>query len=157
MPKFSISSIGELKSLEGREVAFSEWLTITQERINAFADATDDHQWIHVDVERCRRESPFGSTIAHGFLTLSLLPKFTYETLDLRQNFAMTINYGCNRVRFVSPVRCGSSVRARFLLLELSEVKGGYQARWQVTVEIEGQEKPACVAETITRYYSEAP
>lgn len=157
MPKFSISSIGELKSLEGREVALSDWLTITQERINAFADATDDHQWIHVDVERCGRESPFGSTIAHGFLTLSLLPKFTYETLDLRQNFAMTINYGCNRVRFVSPVRCGSSVRARFLLLELSEVKGGYQARWQVTVEIEGQEKPACVAETITRYYSEAP
>jgi acyl dehydratase len=157
MPKCAISSLAELKSMEGREVAVSDWLTITQQRIDAFADATDDHQWIHVDQERCSRESPFGGTIAHGFLTLSLLPKFTYETLDLRQQFAMTINYGSNRVRFVSPVRCGASIRARFLLLELAEVKGGYQARWQVTVEIDGQDKPACVAETITRYYTEAP
>lgn len=157
MQKGHFTGIEQLKALEGQEVAVSEWLEITQQRINAFADATDDHQWIHVDVERARRESAFGTTIAHGFLTLSLIPKFTYECLNFRDLFAMTINYGANRIRFVSPVRCGSRIRARFVLLELSEVKGGWQARFQVTVEIEGQEKPACVAETLSRYYTVAP
>lgn len=157
MQKGTFSSIDQLKSLEGQEVAVSEWLEITQQRINAFADATDDHQWIHVDVDRARRESAFGTTIAHGFLTLSMLPKFMYECLNFRDLFAMTINYGVNRVRFVSPVRSGSRIRARFQLLELSEVKGGWQGRFNVTVDIDGQEKPAMAAETLTRYYTEAP
>ncbi len=157
MQKGQFSDIAQLKSLEGQEVAVSDWLEITQRRIDAFADATDDHQWIHVDPERARRESAFGTTIAHGFLTLSLIPRFTYECLNFRDLFAMTINYGANRIRFVSPVRSGSRIRARFQLLELSEVKGGWQARFQVTVEIEGQEKPACVAETLSRYYTVAP
>jgi acyl dehydratase len=106
-----------------------------------------------VDVERCRRESPYGTTIAHGYLTLSLIPRFSHEALPIRQTFAMTINYGCNRVRFISPVKCGARIRSRHHLLELSEVEGGWQTRWLVTIEIEGQEKPACAAETIGRFY----
>lgn len=140
----------------GREVAVSEWIEITQQRINAFADATDDHQWIHVDVERCRRESAFGVTIAHGFLTLSMIPRFSYECLAFRRSLGMTINYGANRIRFITPVKCGSRIRARFQLKELSEVKDAWQAIFTVTVELEGSEKPACVAETITRYYVES-
>lgn len=157
MQKGQFSDIAKLKGLEGEQVAVSEWLEITQQRINSFADATDDHQWIHVDVERARRESAFGTTIAHGFLTLSLIPRFMYECLNFRDLFAMTINYGANRIRFASPVKCGARIRARFQLLELSEVKGGWQGRFQVTIDIEGQEKPACVAETLSRYYTEAP
>ncbi|MCC6390878.1 MAG: MaoC family dehydratase [Bryobacterales bacterium] len=153
MPEREISDIAELQGLAGEEVAVSDWLEITQERINAFAGATGDHQWIHVDVERCRRESPFSTTIAHGFLTLSLIPRFTYATIRIRQKFAMTINYGCNKVRFPHPVKCGARLRARHRLLEVAEVQGGWQSRWQVTVEIEGVAKPACVAETVTRYY----
>jgi acyl dehydratase len=118
MAKREIAGIAELHELVGQEVAVGDWLEITQERINAFADATSDHQWIHVDVERCRTESPFGTTIAHGFLTLSLLPKFSYETVGIREAFKMTINYGLNKLRFPNPVRCGSRVRARFLLQE---------------------------------------
>ncbi len=154
MPKREVADIEELKSLEGQEVAVGEWLEITQERINQFADATSDHQWIHVDVERCKRESPFGTTIAHGFLTLSLIPYLNQESLGIRQKFRMGINYGSNKVRFTSPVPVGSRIRSRMKLIELSEVPGGWQARWQVTVEIEGKDKPACVAETISRMYA---
>jgi acyl dehydratase len=153
MPKREISDIRELQGLAGQDVAVSDWLEVTQERINAFAGATGDYQWIHVDVERCRRESPFGTTIAHGFLTLSLIPQFSYTTIEIRQKFAMTINYGCNKVRFPHPVRCGARLRARHRLIEVTEVQGGWQSRWQVTIEIEGVEKPACVAETVVRYY----
>ncbi|MBI4903534.1 MAG: MaoC family dehydratase [Acidobacteria bacterium] len=154
MPQREFSSVAELQSYAGQEVAISDWLEITQERINSFADATSDHQWIHVDTERCKRESPFGTTIAHGFLTLSLLPMFSYSTITIRESFRLTLNYGCNKVRFMSPVKCGVRIRARYTLLDVTSVEGGWQSRWQVAIEIEGQEKPACVAETISRYYA---
>lgn len=157
MAKREVETIEELQGLVGQEVAVGDWLEVTQERISAFAAATDDHQWIHVDAERCARESPFGATIAHGFLTLSLLSRFSYASIGIRQPFKMTINYGLNKVRFPSPVRCGSRIRTRHQLLEVTPVKGGWQSRWQVTVEIEGSDKPACVAETLTRYYAEDP
>lgn len=157
MPEREIPDIAGLQSLTGEEVAVNDWIEVTQERINAFADATGDHQWIHVDAGRCARESPFGTTIAHGFLTLSLIPRFTDTAIRIRQKFAMTINYGCNKVRFPHPVRCGSRLRARHRLLEVAEVAGGWQARWQVTIEMEGVTKPACVAETVTRYYVSGP
>ncbi|HUQ91877.1 MAG TPA: MaoC family dehydratase [Bryobacteraceae bacterium] len=152
MPKREIADIAELKTLAGQEVAMSDWLEITQERIDAFAEATGDFQWIHVDVERAKRESPFGTTIAHGFLTLSLTPQFSFSSVEIKQKLRMMINYGCNKVRFISPVKCGARIRSRHTVLDVEDVKDGWQARWQVTIEIEGQEKPALVAETITRY-----
>jgi len=151
--KREVANIAELQSLVGQEVVVGDWLEITQERINQFADATSDHQWIHVDVERCRRESPFGTTIAHGYLTLSLLPFLNERSFAIRRAFRMTINYGSNKVRFTSPVPCGSRIRNRMTALEVSEVPGGWQIRWQITIEIEGKEKPACVAEVISRMY----
>ncbi|HTM49329.1 MAG TPA: MaoC family dehydratase [Bryobacteraceae bacterium] len=156
MPKREVADIEELKSLTGQEVSVGDWLEITQERIDLFADATSDHQWIHVDPERCRRESPFGTTIAHGYLTLSLIPYLSQQSFAIRQPFKMGINYGSNRVRFTSPVPSGSRIRNRMTLLEVSAVAGGWQARWQVTVEIEGSQKPACVAEVISRMYEAA-
>lgn len=157
MPKREIAGIEELQSLVGEEVAVSDWLEVTQERINRFADATGDHQWIHVDVERCRRESPFGAAIAHGFLTLSLISKLTYDSIALREAFPITINYGLNKVRFISPVPTGSRIRSRHRLLEVTPVPGGWHCRWQVTIEVEGSQKPACVAETLTRLYTQFP
>ena len=156
LPKREVADIQELKSLAGLEVAVGDWLEIAQERINQFADATGDHQWIHVDPERCTRESPFGTTIAHGYLTLSLIPYLSQRSFAIRQPFRMAINYGSNRVRFTSPVPVGSRIRNRMTLVEVSEVPGGWQARWQITIEIEGKDKPACVAEVISRMY-EAP
>ena len=153
MPKREVADIGELKSLVGQEVAVGDWLEITQERIDRFAEATSDPQWIHTDVERCRRESPFGTTIAHGYLTLSLIPYLSQNSLAIRQPFRMGINYGSNRVRFINPVPAGSRIRNRTTLLAVSDVTGGWQVRWQVTVEIEGKDKPACVAEVISRLY----
>ncbi|MEO8025551.1 MAG: MaoC family dehydratase [Bryobacteraceae bacterium] len=152
-----VATIQELKTLEGQEVAVGDWFEITQERVNQFADATEDHQWIHIDVEKCKAESPFGTTIAHGFLTLSLLPALTQRTFRISQKFAMSINYGLNKVRFMNPVRVGSRIRPRMTLIEVAEIAGGWQNRWQVTIEIEGQDKPACVAETIGRVYESAP
>jgi acyl dehydratase len=156
LPKREVVDIQELKSLVGQEVAVGDWLEITQERINQFAEATNDHQWIHEDVERCKRESPFGTTIAHGYLTLSLIPHLSQSSFEIKQPLRMGINYGSNKVRFTSPVPAGSRVRNRMTLLEVSDVPGGWQVRWQVTVEIEGKDKPACVAEIISRLY-EAP
>ena len=154
MPIREVADIQELKSLVGQEVGVGDWLEITQERINQFAAATSDHQWIHEDVERCRRESPFGATIAHGYLTLSLIPYLTQSALAFRQPVRMGINYGSNKVRFTSPVPAGSRIRARMTPLEVSDVTGGWQVRWQVTVEIEDKDKPACVAEVISRLYA---
>ena len=148
-----IANVQELASLAGQEIGCGEWLAVTQDRINQFADATNDHQWIHVDIERCKRESPFHTTIAHGFLTLSLIPGLTRLTSCLRHPPTHTLNYGLNKVRFVSPVPSGSRVRARVVILDVTEQKGGWLARWQITVEIEGQEKPACVAETLSLYF----
>jgi acyl dehydratase len=153
LPRREVADIQELKSLAGQEVATGDWLEVTQERIDRFAEATSDPQWIHSDVERCKRESPFGTTIAHGYLTLSLIPHLTQSSFGIRQRLGMTINYGSNKVRFVSAVPAGSRIRSRMTLLEVSDVSGGWQVRWLVTVDIEGKDKPACVAEVISRLY----
>ena len=135
----------------GKELGVSEWLQIDQKRINQFADATDDHQWIHVEPERAA-EGPFGTTIAHGYLTLSLASRFLPEIVSV--DMKMGVNYGCNKVRFPAPVKVGARIRARGEMLDAKSLDGdGVQAIIRVTVEIEGEEKPACVAETISRYY----
>ena len=153
MPKREVSGVDELKTLVGQEAGVGDWLEITQQRIDQFAEATCDPQWIHSDPERCKRESPFGTTIAHGYLTLSLIPHLTKSAFGMRQPLAMTINYGSNKVRFTSPVPAGSRIRCRMTPLEVSDLPGGWQTRWQVIVEIEGKDKPACVAEVISRMY----
>lgn len=148
-----VASLRELAALVGTEVAQSRWFELPQERINTFADATDDHQWIHVDPERCRRESPFGVPIAHGFLTLSLLPAMLESALSIG-GLRLTINYGLNRLRFPAPVPVGSKERGRFLLQSFEPIEGGAQVVWQVTVELEGGGKPVCVAEFVLRCYT---
>jgi acyl dehydratase len=142
-----------LKQYLGKEIGVSEWLTVTQERIAQFAEATEDRQWIHLDRERAERESPYGATIAHGFLTLSLISRFMKDVIQVRRETGMTVNYGLNRVRFPAPVRAGSKIRARITLLNVKEVPGAYESIFSVTVESEGGEKPCCVAELIVRYY----
>jgi acyl dehydratase len=141
----------ELKAAVGESLGSSDWLTIDQQRIDQFAEATGDHQWIHVDAERAE-QGPFGRTIAHGFLTLSLVPVFGSQVYKV-ENVKMGVNYGSNKVRFVSPVPVGSKVRGTFELASVDEASGGVQMVSKVTVEIEGSEKPACVAETLTRLY----
>ncbi len=145
-------NLTDLKGLAGREIAVTEWLEITRERIKKFADATDDHQWIHIDPERAQRESPYGSTIAHGFLTLSMLPKFLQDSLQIG-DVRMAINYGLNRVRFPSAVRAGSRIRARIALQSIREVGDATEATYAITVECDGSDKPCCVAELLARYY----
>lgn len=147
-----IASIEELKDLVGQEVALSDWFDITQERVNLFADATGDHQWIHIDVERSRRESPYGGTVAHGFLTLSLLPLIMENAVAMPSS-KMGVNYGLNKVRFPAPVPVGSRVRGRMTLAEVEDIDGGAQMIWRVTMEREGGDKPVCVAESIVRRY----
>ncbi|MES2070826.1 MAG: MaoC family dehydratase [Pseudomonadota bacterium] len=147
-----IHSLEELKSLIGQEVAVSDWVEVTQERINMFAEATGDLQWIHIDVERSKRESPFGGPIAHGFLTLSLLPMLMANAIHLT-DVKMGVNYGLNKVRFTAPVPAGSRVRAKMKLLNVEDITGGAQMSWEVTIEREGSDKPACVAESISRRY----
>lgn len=142
-----------LKQYLGKEIGVTDWLTVTQERIAQFAEATDDRQWIHLDRERAERESPYGTTIAHGFLTLSLISRFMKDVIQVRSGIGMAVNYGLNRVRFPSPVRAGSKIRARVTLLSVKEVPQGYENTFSVTVESEGGEKPCCVAESIVRYY----
>ncbi len=142
----------ELAALVGQEVAVSDWLTITQEQVNLFAQATGDHQWIHVDVARAKA-GPFGGPIAHGFLTLSLLPRFFETTMEIVES-RMGVNYGLNRVRFMAPVPVGSRLRARMKLLACEPIaNGGLQMSWEVTIEREGEAKPVCVAESIARRY----
>jgi len=153
MPQRTLESPDALKDLVGQEIAVTSWFNVTQERIQQFADATLDHQWIHVDVDRARRESPFKAPIAHGFLTLSLLPHFMHEALQIRQGVRLGVNYGLNRVRFVSPVPAGSNIRARIVLQSLKDVQDGMEAVFNATVELEGGAKPACVAEWVARYY----
>ncbi|HVF92204.1 MAG TPA: MaoC family dehydratase [Blastocatellia bacterium] len=153
MPARVIEGVEELKGLIGQEVGASEWLEITQSRINDFAETTEDRQWIHLDAERARASSPFKTTIAHGFLTLSLLSHFASEAVAVKGDFKMGINYGLNRVRFVSPVTVGSRVRGRFTLQSVEEVQGGLQLVWNITVEVENAPKPALAAEWLVRYY----
>jgi acyl dehydratase len=135
----------------GEEVGVSEWVEISQERIDRFADATDDHQWIHVDPARAAGESPFKTTIAHGFLTLALVPALLRATIRLPAR--MTINYGSNRVRFVSPVPAGSRVRGRFTVVQVQNLPDALQVTWGVVVERQSGTKPSCVAEWVVRYY----
>lgn len=148
-----IASLAALKELIGQEVAVSDWIEVTQERVQQFADATGDHQWIHLDVERSKRESPYGGTIAHGFLTLSLLPMIMAKAVTMK-DVRMGVNYGLNKVRFPAPVPVGSRVRGHMKLLSVEDIEGGAQVVWQVTMEREGGDKPVCIAESITRRYT---
>jgi acyl dehydratase len=152
MARVVFGNLEELAAKVGQEVVVSDWLEVTQERIDQFADATGDHQWIHVDVERARRESPFGTTIAHGFLTLSLLSHFLNNSLEFG-NSKMGVNYGCNRLRFTAPVKSGSRLRARLKLKDFQRIEGGVQMIWDVAMECEGQQKPVLVAEWVGRRY----
>jgi acyl dehydratase len=148
--------IADVRTLPiGQELAVSDWLEITQERIDQFADATGDSQWIHVDPARAAAESPYKTTIAHGFLTLSLLSSLMRNAISFNGQ-RMAINYGLNRVRFVSPVPAGSRIRALITLKAVDAVSGGFQVAWDVTIERDGGDKPACVADWIVRYYPEA-
>jgi acyl dehydratase len=148
-----ITSVEELRSLAGQEVAVGDWFEVTQDRINLFADATGDHQWIHVDVERAKKESPYGTTIAHGFLTLSLLSHLMSQAVRINLPIKLGINYGLNKVRFPAAVPAGSKIRARAVLQSLEDIPGGQQLIWNITVEREGGDKPCCVAEWLVRYY----
>lgn len=148
-----VEKLGSLNEYVGKEIGVSEWITVTQERITQFAEATEDRQWIHLDRERSERESPYGTPIAHGFLTLSLLSRFLKDVIQVRGGVKMAVNYGLNRVRFPSPVRAGAKIRARTTLLNVKEVPGAYETTFSVMVESEGGEKPCCVAESIVRYY----
>jgi acyl dehydratase len=145
------NGVDELKAAVGVPLGSSDWVTVDQKQIDTFAEATGDHQWIHVDVEKAKN-GPFGRTIAHGFLTLSLAPIFGWQVYKV-ENVKMGINYGLNKVRFTSPVPVGSRLRGNFELIDVSDVTGGVQVACKVTIEIEGSEKPACVAETLTRLY----
>jgi len=147
-----LARVRDLKDRVGEEVVVSGWLEMTQERINGFAEATGDHQWIHVDPERARRESPFGVPIAHGFLTLSLLSKFLSESVRFSQS-KMGVNYGINRLRFTAPVPVGARIRARLTVKRLEELQGGVQVTWAVVLEREGSDKPCLIAEWLTRRY----
>ena len=146
-------AIARLRERVGQEIAVSGWIAITQERVSQFAEATGDHQWIHVDPARAAAESPFKTTIAHGFLTLSLISSLLRDAITFT-GLRMAINYGLNRVRFVSPVPTGSRVRGRFTLVAVEETGGGLQATLQATVEREGSDRPCLVAEWLVRYYA---
>jgi acyl dehydratase len=148
----TFQTLSELAACVGQEVAVSDWLTVTQAQVNLFAEATGDHQWIHVDPEKARA-GPFGGPIAHGFLTLSLLPRFFESSLEVVQS-RMGVNYGLNKVRFTAPVPVGSRLRARLTLLACEALaNGGQQMTWEVRVECEGSAKPVCVAESLVRQY----
>jgi acyl dehydratase len=153
MPPVVIPNLDTLKDYVGREIGVSDWIQITQERIRQFAEATEDQQWIHLDANRAQRESPYQATIAHGFLTLSLLSRLAAQALQIRNGVSMIVNYGLNRVRFPTAVRTGSRIRARFALQSLKEAGTAHEAVFLATIEIEGQGKPCCVAEWIVRYY----
>ena len=147
-----INGSAELKALVGEHLGYSPWMEISQERVNQFADATGDHQWIHIDVERAKKESPFGGPIAHGYLTLSLGPVLMPQVV-LTTGFKMGVNYGCNKVRFMSPVPVGANVRLGVKLIQVDDIAGGVQQTFEFTFEVEGAAKPSCVAEVIFRSY----
>jgi acyl dehydratase len=151
----TLESVRAMKDFVGREIAVTDWLTITQERINLFAEATEDRQWIHLDRERAEKESPFKTTIAHGFLTLSLVAHFMQQAIKVQGGLRLAVNYGLNRVRFTAPVRSGARIRARIVVLSFKEIAGdAVEVNYTVTIEAESSEKPCCVAESIVRYYS---
>ena len=154
MPPKIIEGVEALRELVGQEVGVSDWVPVTQDMIDRFADLTGDHQWIHVDVARAKRESVFGTTIAHGFLTLSLISHLHSQSVRFEGSHRMGINYGLNRVRFPSPVRAGSRVRTRSAVKAVEDVGSAVQVTWLVTVELEDSDKPALVAEWISRAYA---
>jgi acyl dehydratase len=141
-----------LRDLVGQHLGHSDYVEVTQEQVNLFAEATGDHQWIHVDVERARKESPFGGPIAHGYLTLAMGPRLVPQVVRV-DGVSMGVNYGCDKVRFPSPVPVGSKVRVGVELMDVSDVAGGVQVKMRLTFEVEGATKPACVAENLVRYY----
>ena len=153
MPKIVLDSLESLKSYTGREIATTDWLAVSQEMIDQFAEATGDRQWIHVDPERAKRESPYGTTVAHGFLTLALMSHFVREALQFPANLKRAINYGLNRVRFPAPVRAGDKIRARILVKSCADLPSGVEAIFEITIENESGVRPCCVAEWILRYY----
>jgi len=153
MPPLVIETPRSLSDFVGREIAVTDWFTVTQDRIQQFAEVTEDRQWIHVDRERAQRESPYGTTIAHGFLTLSLVSHFMRQAIEIRTGVRMGINYGLNRVRFPSPVRADSQIRARVSLLSMKELPNALEATFAISVEGQDRDKPHCVAEWIVRYY----
>ena len=154
MQPLAIKNPQSLKALVGGEIGVTEWFRVTQERIDQFAEATEDRQWIHLDRARASKESPYGATIAHGFLTLSLLSHLMKEAIQVQSGVRLAVNYGLNRVRFPAAVRADSRIRARIALLDLKELSDSVEATYSVTMESEGSAKPACVAEWVVRYYS---
>lgn len=142
-----------LKDLVGRQIPVTDWIIVSQEHIQQFAELTDDSQWIHLDGERAKRESPYGTTVAHGFLTLSMLSRFLRDAISIREGVRMSVNYGLNRVRFPAPVPAGARIRARFVLQATRELSDALEAIVNVTIEVEATEKPCCVAEWVLRYY----
>ena len=147
----TITGIDQLKEAEGNELGTSDWHEVTQKDIDTFADVTGDHQWIHIDVERAK-DTPFGGTIAHGYYTLSLAPKFSEEIMKF-EGFAFAVNYGLNKVRFPAPLMVGGKVRMSATLANVEDIQGGVQVTMALTFETEGGEKPVCVAETLARFY----
>ena len=147
-------SPSNLMGSEGTQLGSTDWLRIDQDRVNGFADVTGDHQWIHVDVERAR-DGPFGGTIAHGYMTMSLVNFFLPQLIEVR-GFAHAVNVGADRLRFLSPVKVGSRIRGAGEIVKVEEIKGAIQSVVRVTIEIEGSEKPACVVDTISRYFPES-
>jgi acyl dehydratase len=154
MPAFVVKDPQSLKELVGKEIGVTEWFRVTQERVDQFAQATEDRQWIHVDRGRASNESPYGTTIAHGFLTLSLIGHFMKEVVQIQGGVRLAVNYGLNRVRFPAAVRADSRIRGRVALLASKEVSDSVEAIYAVTIEGEQSDKPRCVAEWIVRYYS---
>jgi acyl dehydratase len=158
MPPLTFKNLDALNDFVGREIATTSWFEITQARIRQFAEVTEDRQWIHLDPDRAQRESPYAATIAHGFLTLSMLSHLSRQAFEIQDGVAMTVNYGLNRVRFPAPVHAGAKIRARFTLQALKDVGNAREVVFSVVVESQGkdgqaQEKPCCVAEWVIRYY----
>lgn len=153
MAQRTIDGLDGVRTLVGQELGHSDWLEVSQERVNAFADATLDHQWIHVDLERAKAESSFGGPIAHGYLTLSLLPFLLGQVVEVN-GVRMAINYGLNRLRYPAPVPVGCRVRLAARMASIEEIRGGVQCQLDCTIELEGGSKPALVAEVLFRYYA---
>ena len=152
MAQTTVDGIEGVQGLVGRHLGYSEWVEITQEQVDQFAEATGDHQWIHTDPERAAEESPFGGPIAHGYLTLSLIPALLPQVL-VTTGFKMGVNYGCNKVRFMAPVPVGSKLRLGVKVVGVEEIAGGSQMTLEATLEVDGASKPSCVAEVIYRQY----
>jgi acyl dehydratase len=154
MPPIVLENLQSLEDYVGREIATTDWLEVTQERIRQFAEATEDRQWIHIDPERAERESPYGATIAHGFLTLSLLSFFIKQAIQIPRDVRLSVNYGLNRVRFPAPVRAGAEIRARVTVQSVKNLSDSVEAVFAISMEAKAAAKPCCVAEWIVRYYS---